>query len=379
VNRILGGLEAALRPTFVVRGRSLPAFQLFGVLGYALAVATGLAITLLRDLSFGTTSALIVLSSTTFFGLAFATKLLTGEERLTFYHHELAILVGTWLLLRALGRPPMPYLDLTALAVGSLLCFGRVGCLFVGCCHGAPHALGLRYGARHVDGGFPRCLVGIRLFPVQLVEASWVLGTVLGGWYLVLQSAREGAVIAWYSCAYGLGRFGFEFFRGDAARAYFRGLSEAQWTTVCVMAGTALAELSGWLPLERWHVGAALLVAAVATYVAATDRAARRLFSAAHVRQLAELVHRLDDASTEAGELHMGGTGLGMRVSASRLQAPPGALLLAFSLKGAPLDEVSAKKIARLLAHVSGRSASEAGAGASGVCRVVLGSRDAHA
>jgi hypothetical protein len=107
---------------------------------------------------------LIVAALVTFLAVVLVTKLASGEERITYYHHEIAVTLCAYLLLKALHRPVMPYLDVMLLGIGLFLAFGRVGCLMVGCCHGVPWRWGIRYTGEHAAAGFSEYLVGSGCF-----------------------------------------------------------------------------------------------------------------------------------------------------------------------------------------------------------------------
>ena len=72
---------------------------------------------------------------------------MTGEERIIYYRHEIAVMVVAALLLWLLRQPLLPYLDVTILGIGMFLTCGRMGCFMVGCCHGRPHDWGVCYRA----------------------------------------------------------------------------------------------------------------------------------------------------------------------------------------------------------------------------------------
>jgi Prolipoprotein diacylglyceryl transferase len=307
-----------------------------------------------------------------FFGLAMFTKLLTGQERLIYYHHEIAVMVAAGALLWLLHQPMLPYLDVTLLGVGVFLACGRLGCLMVGCCHGVPHRWGVRYGAEHARAGFTPYYAGVRLFPVQAVESVWVFGLVVVGSVLVLEGRPPGSALAWYVVAYGLGRFGFEFVRGDPERPYLRGFSEAQWTSVLLVLVVVWAETSGLLPLQTWHLGAAagLVVAVIA--VAATRRlrgtSRHQLLHPRHVREIAEAVESLSGPATHetvptdqdsvSSGVGIRCTSLGVRISARCIATTSGSLYhYAFSWRDRTLLEEDARRLASLvlqLRHHSG-------------------------
>src|SRR5262249_38293875 len=148
-------------------------------------------------------------------------------------------------LLRILGQPALPYLDITILGVGAFLVFGRIGCFMVGCCHGRPYRWGVRYRDKHASAGFPRYLVGVPLFPIQLVESAIVLGVVCVGIAIALQRATPGEALAWYVAAYGVARFSLEFLRGDAERPYYLGFSQPQWISLILIALLVFEEFRG--------------------------------------------------------------------------------------------------------------------------------------
>jgi phosphatidylglycerol:prolipoprotein diacylglycerol transferase len=92
--------------------------------------------------------------------------------------------------------------------------FGRIGCFFAGCCHGAPS--GPVWGA-----------LGCRTVPVQLMEAGccFAIGAVLLA--VARQPARcPGRLTAAYLITYGLCRLATERLRGD-----YRGeIAIGDWT-----------------------------------------------------------------------------------------------------------------------------------------------------
>jgi hypothetical protein len=100
----------------------------------------------------------------------------------------------------------------------------------------------------------------VRLFPIQAVKSAWVFCIVLVGSALLLTGHQPGETLAWYVIGYGLGRFCFEFLRGDAVRPYFQGFSEAQWTSRLLMCVAVWAEWSGLLSFRPWHAGATVLL-----------------------------------------------------------------------------------------------------------------------
>jgi hypothetical protein len=140
----------------------------------------------------------------------------------------------------------------------------------------------------------------------------WVLVVVAVGCAMVLRGDPPGAALAWYVIAYDIGRFSFEFLRGDPARAYLRGFSEGQWTSVVLMVLVTGAELAGWLPLEIWHVAATAGMALAMPAIALFRYEKHRLLQPRHVREIAEILASLSAAGPVA---QIGSTSLGIRIS----------------------------------------------------------------
>jgi prolipoprotein diacylglyceryltransferase len=183
---------------------------------------------------------LLAIAVGTFLAVALTTKVITGEERLTYYHHQLAILGASALFLALTGRPLLAYLDVLAAGIGGFLVCGRVGCYLVGCCHGRPARWGVVYGTDHAGAGLPGAFVGVPLVPVQLIESVAVACIVA----LTVRPSAPGAGLVVALVGYGGVRFCLEWLRGDA-RPSFVGLSEAQWTSVLLASSVAAARLAG--------------------------------------------------------------------------------------------------------------------------------------
>lgn len=302
-------------------GRRWSAFQRCGYAGLALAITLSLALAARLGLSLWVILAIAAVTMATFFMHAFATKIIKGHEELVYYHHELAILTTVLLLLWLWRQPISPYLDITALGIGAFMILGRIGCLSAGCCHGRPARWGIRYGEAQAAVGFAGCYVGVRLFPIQAVESLWALALVLVGCAMLLNGSPPGAVFALYIVGYDVGRFCFEFARGDAIRSYYGGFSEAQWLAIILTWAVVAAEVSGVLPFQLWHMVAAvgLTIAALAiTMYRRISRGERhRLLHPSHIQEIAEAIVRLsDNASATPTGVRVEQTSLGIRMSA---------------------------------------------------------------
>jgi|GEM_PF-2967375 len=248
--------------------RMFNSFQACGYIGLAFAIALAMALVRHQDLSYWLMIIIILTAVLTFLGLSVWSEFRTGRPRLIYYRYLLAVMGSVAALLFSLRYPLLPYLDITILGIGLFAVFGRIGCLLIGCCHGRPCKWGVRYHKGRAAPDFSEHLFGIRLFPIQAVESFWVFAVVLIGAMQVIGGRPSGSALSTYIVAYALGRFCFEFLRGDTRRHYFRGFSEAQWTSLLLTAAVVIAEWNGALPASSWHsLAAACLILLCATSV----------------------------------------------------------------------------------------------------------------
>lgn len=208
-------------------------YRLCGLAGFLCGAGAAVA---LSPLPAGWLAALALASAGVLLALTMVTKLVTGEEKLVCYHHQIAVFTAVASLARLCGEPVLASLDAAALGLAVFLSFGRVGCLAVGCCYGRPCRHGIRYSREHVAEGFPAKLEGIPLIPVQLFEAVASLGLACAAGALMWAGAAPGSAFLVWCCGYATARFFLEFLRGDAARPVWCGFSEAQWTSFAVLA-----------------------------------------------------------------------------------------------------------------------------------------------
>jgi len=357
-----GFFDGLVRPEFTFAGRSWLFFQVFGATGVVCAIVLMLTLAAFSGLSVTLMTALIVADLFACLALAMMTKIIIGEERLTYCHHEISLILATAAIAWLLGQPVLSYLDVSILGLGLGLACGRVGCLMAGCCHGTPSRCGVRYGAAHVAAGFSPFYSGARFFPIQIIEAIWVAAIVVAGSWMVLRGYPAGLALSLYICAYGAGRFFFEFLRADTDRAYFRGFSESQWISLLLMVAVVTGEFAGVLPYQWWHAGLTAFVSVVMIVVAITRRSQRELdYRLLLPRHVEELAQALDATSNHAGRnggglrLRASGipidcTSLGVQISAGRIRVAGDHLYhYALSNRAANMTEASAHVVARLI------------------------------
>ena len=146
--RLARAAEGALRPTVTIAGRSISTFQLCGLAGFAAAVGAAFALGARLGLSLALLAALSAAAAGTFLVVVLLTRTIIGEERLVYYHHELAVLAVAALTLAALGRPVLAYLDVAIVSLGVFLAAGSAARWSVAARAAAPSRATLPFGAR---------------------------------------------------------------------------------------------------------------------------------------------------------------------------------------------------------------------------------------
>lgn len=154
------------------------------------------------------------------------------------YYGGLLALLLTLYLYRRKKRLGEDYSDLFAVVIPLFHGFGRIGCFLSGCCYGVECRFGVTYQYAVVEmaNGVPR-------LPVQLFEAAFNFALFA---FLLVRYCREknhGRLLQIYLFAYPVFRFLIEFFRGDAYRGIFCGLSTSQWIGLVLLLGNGVVFL----------------------------------------------------------------------------------------------------------------------------------------
>jgi prolipoprotein diacylglyceryltransferase len=227
------------------RARPSPYF-VCGVLGYLAGLAVSMAVALDAGMAWPGRLIVATVPVTALLISVRVSAVIVGSERLVFLENAIITAATTAIALVLAGERVVVGLDAMILGVGVFQIFGRVGCHLVGCCHGRPCRVGIRYGAAHARMGFPDALVGVRLAPVQLADSA-LNGLAVAAAAIAYgrppETAGEATVV--YALVYAVGRFALELLRGDS-RPHRAGLSEAQWTALAI-AWAALAWRQDWV------------------------------------------------------------------------------------------------------------------------------------
>jgi hypothetical protein len=340
------------RPRLTILGRSFSTFHVCGMTG--LLVGTAVALTLADRAGLSQAVVVVLLCSglLTFLALAMVTKIVTGRESLVYYHHEIAILTVAAALLASLQLPVLAYLDVTALGIGVFLAFGRCGCLMVGCCQGKPHKWGIRYGLEHSREGFPDWYVGARLFPVQALEALIVALIVIAGAASIIDRNPAGTAWSLYVVAYSTARIWLEELRGDGVRPYWLRLSEAQWTSLALIAAVVFAEWQGRVPWTAWHAAAFAISAASMLWLAVRRTGVNAILNARHAGEIAAIVNR-SPAGMSSIEVRRTSHAIGVSTQPLPAMGGADATLYSLSRAGDRLTTPEAASLARLIVDVA--------------------------
>jgi prolipoprotein diacylglyceryltransferase len=293
-------------------------FPTYSTLGFVGGVAGISAATALGARAGQSPSSLLIVASVpalSFVAAALITRVVLAETRLVLYESFALALGATAAALHLAGDSIAAGLDLVAIELGLFLVLGRLGCLHAGCCHGRPHRFGIIYG-REYRHRVPWYYLGIPLFPVQLLESITTLALVSACIALQVRPHAPGEVLAAYALGYAVLRFGLELLRGDDARPFAGGISEAQW--IAVVSAGVIATLA--MRADHTYAGIALAIAVSLAAGAACVAIAYRLLPGWHdparVRRLADaaLRKRLEDSVAGAEdvglvvvEAHVGG------------------------------------------------------------------------
>lgn len=232
--------------------RQFSIYFVLGHLGFVFSFVINGWLCVRLQLPLGLCGLLYGVTIVTFYGVAWVRKILLGYESYVLLRYTLLVnlTVGATLGLSGVSKLVVfHFLDLLAIAVALLIAFGRLGCQTIGCCQGKPCRCAW-YVAYPSLGAQTRI---IRLIPIQLIESAYAFG--LAGWGVLAKvtGLTTGAFWVGFWLSYTIGRYLFEFFRGDADRPYRLGFSEAQWTGAGVWLGLTLASYWQWIPWQPWQ------------------------------------------------------------------------------------------------------------------------------
>ncbi len=142
-----------------------------------------------------------------------------------FYGGLIGGLLGMFIYSKQFKMNFNTFLELYATVVPLGHAFGRVGCFFGGCCYGRPYDGAFSVVYTETVGLTP---LNIPLLPIQLIEAACLLLLFFVMLFVYLKFRTKISTVAVYAMSYSIIRFVLEFFRGDAERGVFLGISTSQ-------------------------------------------------------------------------------------------------------------------------------------------------------
>ncbi len=158
-------------------------------------------------------------------------RIVCGElfGTMVFYGGLLGAIAAAFIYCKAAKVDFSLYADIFAPAIPLFHAFGRVGCIFAGCCYGIEASWGLPYPHEH-DG----IVETVTRLPLPLIEAGCNLLIMTALLILRHKHLKKGSLLAIYFISYAIVRFIDEFFRGDEVRGILFGLSTSQWISFVV-------------------------------------------------------------------------------------------------------------------------------------------------
>lgn len=140
-----------------------------------------------------------------------------------FYGGLIGLLLTSYIYLKKKETDSKFYYDIFSFSIPLFHFFARVGCFLGGCCYGVESHIGFTYQHSLIESANH-----VNRFPIQLVEASYNLCLFIILYSLYKKNKLTGKLLGLYLVLYPIGRFIFEFFRGDEYRGFLFGLSTSQ-------------------------------------------------------------------------------------------------------------------------------------------------------
>ena len=149
-----------------------------------------------------------------------------------FYGGLLGGIIAGGIYLKSAKLDFRAYTDAIAVVIPFFHAFARVGCFFAGCCYGKESTVGFLIKENFLIPS----VVGVRRFPVQLLEATFNILLFVALILIYFRSLKKEklrvGLFPIYLLCYSIIRFFIEFLRGDTVRGIWWGLSTSQWISV---------------------------------------------------------------------------------------------------------------------------------------------------
>jgi phosphatidylglycerol:prolipoprotein diacylglycerol transferase len=154
--------------------------------------------------------------------------LLDVSEGFVVYGGILGGIIGGYLFIRRHKLNFLEYFDLVMPSIALAQGFGRIGCIFAGCCYGIEtrSPFGIVFQESHYAPN------GVKLIPTQPLSSALDFLNFLVLVFLSKRVKASGQVAGFYLIFYSAGRFVLEFFRGDLERGNIGVLSTSQFIAI---------------------------------------------------------------------------------------------------------------------------------------------------
>ena len=331
-----------MQTTISIANKKISLFTLMSIIGVITALIQSAILLHLLSLDWKILLLLFITSSIAFLFIAMLIKAFTGKEDHVMLRYFIAIMLLNFFVLQWLNQPLLRSLDILAVGYGTIIFFGRFGCFIVGCCHGRPNSFGVYYTHDHVKEGFTDYYSGVRLFPIQLVEAIVMFFIIIISIAQIFFLAPGTSLVTFVIC-YSLLRFTLEFFRGDPGRPYFLSFSEAQWTALLLSSFLLVLGLNDKIPFQPWEMIVTTTIALIFVSIGLLKALLPqlRINEPSNIGEI--MMVKLSSASEPVKIIT---TSLGINISGSRMDK---GFQYTFSSKKIKLDHSLAKKIASIL------------------------------
>jgi len=319
----------------------VPFFRSAGLAGYHAALLVALVAGFRAGVNPVVVLGLSAAAAVSFFGWALLRRLVTGRETLVLLEHVWVAGAAVAAFCLAAGVGVLVGLDVLACGLTVFLAAGRVGCFAVGCCYGVPADAGVAYPA---GAGLPARLTGVRLLPVQLIEAAALV--VIGAVALSLAGGRPGEATVWFLLAYAAVRFGTESLRADERPAVL-GLSIPRLMCLLQALGASILAalaLPGAGPRVAVCAAAVLVPVSLAGLVLALRRRPTALTRPGALDEAWSVIESLAGARPGAASPAVGTTSAGVLMAVSVMPGADGTddVHVSLSAPGVPADDLLA-------------------------------------
>lgn len=313
-----------------IGNRRWTSFVLFFSIGFVSALAYNSVLILMLDsLSLWTNYILLGVSLIGTLLFYYVHYIIVGNRILTFFRYQLFLIFYNVIILYFLNENILLYIDIMILSIAVIQAWGRIGCLHAGCCYGVPCdcRFKIKYTREHTKSGFPDYLIGVPLFPIQLLESICIFLIVLFLTIELLYSHIPGKAGMTYLVMYAILRFFLEQRRADTQRSYWKSLSEAQWvsiftcTTVCILALLNFVQVHKFV---FWFTGILLSVSLILIVSRYIRNPRSFLLHPFHIKEIDMLIKNTYDKCLIEKELYSSGkiesTSQGINYSYEKLE-----------------------------------------------------------